>query len=93
MDGATSIFRDMGLKAVTPDLITYSTLIKGHCTRGDLEKGLQLLGLRSTTHKTLGKIWEIWGPGNPEMLDPQNEKSGNSQIPNPFCPKCRQGLD
>ena len=40
-----------------------------------------------------GQIWEIWGPGNPEILDPQNEKSGNSQIPNPFCPKCRQGLD
>merc|ERR1719198_940937 len=28
-----------------PDLISYSTLIKGHCSRGDLEQGLQLLGL------------------------------------------------
>jgi len=45
MDRATDLFRDMSLKAVTPDLITYSTLIKGHCVRGDLEQGLQLLGL------------------------------------------------
>merc|ERR1719491_2934299 len=35
----------MTLKNVSPDLITYSTLIKGHCSRGDLEQGLQLLGL------------------------------------------------
>jgi pentatricopeptide repeat protein len=45
LDRATDLFRDMSLKAVTPDLITYSTLIKGHCVRGDLEHGLQLLGL------------------------------------------------
>jgi len=45
MEKATDLFRDMSLKAVTPDLITYSTLIKGHCVRGDLEQGLQLLGL------------------------------------------------
>jgi len=35
----------MALQNVTPDLITYSTLIKGHCARGDLEQGLQLLSL------------------------------------------------
>jgi len=45
MEIATDLFRDMSLKAVTPDLITYSTLIKGHCVRGDLEQALQLLGL------------------------------------------------
>lgn len=45
MDRATDLFRDMSLKAVTPDLITFSTLIEGHCVRGDLEHGLQLLGL------------------------------------------------
>lgn len=45
MEQATDLFRDMSLKAVTPDLITYSTLIKGHCVKGDLEQGLQLLGL------------------------------------------------
>merc|ERR1719261_395763 len=45
MDSAASVFKDMELNAVTPDLISYSTLIKGHCTRGDLEQGLQLLGL------------------------------------------------
>ena len=36
---------------------------------------------------------EIWGPGNPEIWGPKNEKNKNSQNPNPFCPKCRQGLD
>merc|ERR1719486_69886 len=45
LDRAMEIFRSMPLQGVTPDLITYSTLIKGHCTRGDLEQGLQLLGL------------------------------------------------
>merc|ERR1719389_385266 len=35
----------MPLQGVAPDLITYSTLIRGHCTRGDLEQGLQMLGL------------------------------------------------
>merc|ERR1719487_1239993 len=44
MDGATAIFRDMGLKGVTPDLISYATLIKGHCARGFLEQALQLFG-------------------------------------------------
>ena len=33
---------------------------------------------------------EIWGPGNPEIWYPKNHNSQNS---NPFCPKCRQGLD
>ena len=32
-------------KKADEDLISYSTLIKGHCARGDLEQGLQLLGL------------------------------------------------
>merc|ERR1719261_2324543 len=45
MDSAASVFKDMELNAVTPDLISYSTLIKGHCARGCLEQGLQLLGL------------------------------------------------
>merc|ERR1719321_1258158 len=35
----------MGLKGVTPDLISYATLIKGHCARGCLDQGLQLFGL------------------------------------------------
>ena len=44
------------------------------------------------------EIWksrnfEICGPGNPEMWGPKNQRNKNSQNPNPFCPKCRQGLD
>merc|ERR1719335_76331 len=30
---------------VEPDLITFSTLIKGHCAAGDIEQGLRLLSL------------------------------------------------
>ena len=37
--------------------------------------------------------FEIWGPGNPEFWDPKNQKNKKSQKSNPFCPKCRQGLD
>ena len=34
------------------------------------------------------------GPGNPEIWGPKNKKKHkNSQNSNPFCPKCRQGLD
>ena len=36
---------------------------------------------------------EIWGPGNPEIWGLKNLKNENSQNSNPFCPKCRQGLD
>ena len=32
------------------------------------------------------------GFGNPEIWGPKN-KNKNSQNPNPFCPKCWQGLD
>ena len=45
--------------------------------------------------RNLGKSGnlEIWGPGNPDMWGPNNLKNENSQNPNPFCPKCWQGLD
>ena len=65
LDRATDVFRDMSLKAVTPDLITYSTLIKGHCVRGDLEHGLQLLGLKQRrgiqrhAHKQMRSLTEM----------------------------------
>ena len=36
---------------------------------------------------------EIWGLGNPEIWDPKSQKNKESQNPNLFCPKCRQGLD
>lgn len=43
MSSATALFRDMTLRGTMPDLITHSTLIKGHCARGELEEALQLL--------------------------------------------------
>ena len=52
------------------------------------------------------EIWELGNPeirksGNPEFWNleirkfgiPKNHKNNNSQNQNPFCPKCRQGLD
>merc|ERR1719498_1031778 len=39
------LFRDMCERGVTPDLITYSTVIKGYCVQGDLEQAIQLFTL------------------------------------------------
>lgn len=36
---------------------------------------------------------DFWKFGNLEMRDPKNRKNINSQNQNPFCSKCRQGLD
>ena len=32
----------------------------------------------------------IWGPGNPEIWGPKNQRNKNYQNSNPFCPKRRQ---
>ena len=40
-----------------------------------------------------GQILKIWGPGNPAIWGPKSQKDKNFQNPNPFCQKCRQGLD
>ena len=41
---AAQLLDDMARLDITPDLITYSTLIKGHCAKGELEKALELFG-------------------------------------------------
>jgi len=41
MDAAASLFRDM-VAECAPDLITYSTLIKGYCVRGELDEAMEL---------------------------------------------------
>ena len=45
-----------------------------------------------------GGVWksgffEIWERGHPQRWDPTNHKNINYKNPNPFCTKCRQGLD
>merc|ERR1719352_986907 len=45
MHSASKLFEDMEESQCGPDLITYSTLIKGHCINNDLEQALQLFGL------------------------------------------------
>merc|ERR1719298_268433 len=38
MDKVSKMFRDMCDRGVDPDLITYSTVIKGYCVQGDMEQ-------------------------------------------------------
>merc|ERR1719473_1047780 len=45
MDAASKLFKDMEDGQFVPDLITYSTLIKGYCNCNDLEQALHLFGL------------------------------------------------
>merc|ERR1719389_337219 len=45
MDQASQFFREMCTEGVVPDLVTYSTIIKGYCVQGDLEQAVQLFTL------------------------------------------------
>merc|ERR1719188_2608122 len=42
MKNAAGLFRDMVGAECMPDLITYSTLIKGYCVRGELDQAMEL---------------------------------------------------
>lgn len=42
MDKAAALLDDM-LTTVEPDLITFSTIAKGYCVQGDVERAMQLL--------------------------------------------------
>merc|ERR1719230_2051403 len=43
MDKATSLLADMRTAGVSPDKITYSTLIKGHCFSGNIDAAFAVL--------------------------------------------------
>merc|ERR1719281_1972153 len=43
MDRADELFREMQASGVSPDVITYSTLVKGYCQAGDIDRGYQVL--------------------------------------------------
>merc|ERR1719326_2425729 len=45
MDAASRVFEDMEESQCVPDLITYSTMIKGHCINNDLDQALELFSL------------------------------------------------
>jgi len=45
MDNAARLFRDMMDAQCAPDLITYSTLIKGYCVREELDEAIKLFSL------------------------------------------------
>merc|ERR1719183_2329391 len=43
MDRASDLLMDMKRSSVEPDVITYSTIIKGYCMAGDLDRALHIL--------------------------------------------------
>jgi pentatricopeptide repeat protein len=47
MDRAEALFREMN----APDIITYSTLVKGYCSYGDIDKGFAVLKEMTTAGK------------------------------------------
>jgi len=45
VDLAAEMFRDMCAAGVVPDLVTYSSVIKGYCVQGELQQAIQLFTL------------------------------------------------
>merc|ERR1719408_791968 len=43
MDRADELFREMQENSVEPDIITYSTIVKGYCQSGDVDKAFEVL--------------------------------------------------
>merc|ERR1719222_499225 len=43
MSKASQMLEDMAEACVEPDIITYSTIIKGYCVEGDLDRAFQVL--------------------------------------------------
>merc|ERR1719428_417500 len=43
MSRATQLLEDMRSSLVEPDIITYSTLVKGYCLEGDIDRGFAVL--------------------------------------------------
>merc|ERR1719443_631183 len=43
MDRVSQILEDMKSSTVEPDIITYSTIVKGYCLSGDVDKGFEVL--------------------------------------------------
>merc|ERR1719162_1083402 len=43
MTRASQLLEDMGQSCIEPDIITYSTLIKGYCTEGDVDRAFHIL--------------------------------------------------
>merc|ERR1719265_3029147 len=49
MESVTDLLEDMKTYGVRPNLITYSTMIKGHCQSGDIQTAFTLLGQMKLT--------------------------------------------
>jgi len=43
MDRVPALLEEMKATHVEPDIITYSTLVKGYCLSGDVDRGFQVL--------------------------------------------------
>merc|ERR1719421_1385040 len=51
MDRAEELFKEMEQDGVAPDIITFSTLVKGYCQYGDIDKGFAVLKQMTTAGK------------------------------------------
>merc|ERR1719301_447708 len=43
MDRVSQLLEDMKTNRVDPDIITYSTIVKGYCNSGDVDRAFQVL--------------------------------------------------
>merc|ERR1719377_101896 len=43
MDRASGLLEDMRESSVEPDIITYSTIVKGYCLEGDVDRAFDVL--------------------------------------------------
>merc|ERR1719377_502889 len=43
MDRASGLLEDMRESSVEPDIITYSTIVKGYCMEGDVDRAFEVL--------------------------------------------------
>merc|ERR1719281_1095949 len=51
MDRAEELFQEMEKTGIAPDIITFSTLVKGYCQYGDIDKGFAVLKQMTTAGK------------------------------------------
>merc|ERR1740138_1587665 len=45
------VFKEMEQDGISPDIITFSTLVKGYCQYGDIDKGFAVLNQMTTAGK------------------------------------------
>ena len=93
----------MGFSRYCPSSLDLTNFVVRRCRGGAAEVSRRCRGRcagrpKSAPGLAQASVWEsgnleIWEPGNLEIWDPKHQKNKNYQNQNPFCQKCRQGLD